>query len=77
MKIYLVARFPCEHKGQLCEPIGLALTESEAVAMCEQPIDSMMELEAGVKYPIGQRLSHDVRSWYPLCPEGKTVPYPE
>ena len=66
MKAYLVCQIPAEHEGRLCEPIGIALTESEAVAMCEGPDDCVVELEAGHRYPIGEKLPLDVRHWWPL-----------
>lgn len=73
MKIYFVSRVPCEHKGQLCEPIGVALTEAEAIAMCACTNDAVVELEAGVRYQPGQVLPADVRHWFPLCPNAKAV----
>ena len=69
MKIFVVLRVPCEHKGRLAETLGAALTEPEAVAMCSLPVDAVLELDAGRLYEPGQEIPGGVRTLYPHCPK--------
>jgi hypothetical protein len=70
-KIYVALRVPCEHGGRLAEPLGAALTEAEAVAMCSTPYDSVVELDAGRLYPPGETIEGGVRTLLPHCPNLK------
>jgi hypothetical protein len=67
MTLFFVYRVPptSESDGRLVEPLGFALTQEEALAMCSGESDTVVDVETGKVYPSGENLPDDTRLWRP------------